>query len=104
MAIKSIHLQIYWICTRLSRDIDKHGVLHVLRKGIDDRGVNLRLAWFKPSSGLNPEHLELYGKNRFITMELKNSLTGQFVENAVKKNPCKNRGSHYIWRRRDSNS
>jgi type I restriction enzyme R subunit len=100
------------ICMHLSRNINLHGTLHVLRKGLDDRGVNLKFAWFKPSSGLNPKHLELYEKNQFtvvrqvryskknensidivlflngipiITMELKNSLTGQFVENAIKQ-------------------
>jgi len=97
---------------RLSTEIRARGALDVLRKGIKDRGCHFHLAYFKPTSGMNKEHLELYKKNRFsivrqlqfskksnesldvaiflnglpiITAELKNSLTGQFVENAVKQ-------------------
>lgn len=97
---------------RLSQEVNKYGTLQVIRKGFKDRGVKFRLAFFKPSSGMNPEHQKLYEQNRFavvrqlkfsdrdeksldmviflnglpiITMELKNSLTGQFVENAIKQ-------------------
>lgn len=97
---------------RLSREISTRGTLHVLRKGISDRGAKINLAYFKPSSGMNPEHTKLYGQNRFsvvrqlkystknensidmvlflnglpiITMELKNSLSGQMVEKAKKQ-------------------
>lgn len=97
---------------RLSSEIESKGALHVLRKGIKDRGSSFKLAFFKPASGMNPEHKELYNKNRFtvirqlkyslrnensidlvlflngipiITSELKNSLTGQFVEQAIKQ-------------------
>ncbi len=100
------------IVSRLSSEVAKRGVLDVLRKGIKDRGAKFRLAYYKPSSGMNKEHLELYQKNRFavvrqlkyskknensldmgifinglpiITAELKNSLTGQFVSNAIKQ-------------------
>jgi len=100
------------ICYRLSEEIKKWGTLHLLRKGFKDRGQKLRFAFYKPSSGMNPEHKILYGKNRFsivrqlkyskrnenslditiflngipiITTELKNSLTGQFVEQAKKQ-------------------
>ncbi len=100
------------LCYRLSQEIFRKGTLHVLRKGIIDRGAKFRLAYYKPSSGMNPEHQKLYEKNRFsivrqlkyskrdekslditiflnglpiITAELKNSLTGQFVGNAVKQ-------------------
>jgi type I restriction enzyme R subunit len=100
------------LCLRISREIAKHGTLEVLRKGVKDRGVKLRLVYFRPSSDLNPEHLARYRKNRFavvrqlmyskqttdeldlalfvnglpvVTAELKNSLTGQFVGNAVKQ-------------------
>ncbi|MDX9906488.1 MAG: DEAD/DEAH box helicase family protein [Bacteroidales bacterium] len=86
--------------------------MHVLRKGIKDLDAKLSLAYFKPSSGLNPEHLKLYACNRLvivrqlkyslknensidmviflngipiITMELKNSLTGQFDEDAIRQ-------------------
>lgn len=95
---------------RLSQEISKHGTLHVLRKGFKDRGERIDLAYYKPSSGMNPEHQTLYAQNRFtivrqlayskrthqtidvviflngipiITAELKNSLTGQKVEDAI---------------------
>ncbi|MEO5360686.1 MAG: type I restriction endonuclease [Nitrospirota bacterium] len=97
---------------RLNTEISKRGMLHVLRKGISDRGAKINLVYFKPNSGMNPEHTRLYKKNRFsvvrqlkysamneksidmviflnglpiITMELKNSLTGQRVEDAKKQ-------------------
>ena len=101
------------ICQNISAEITKFGTLHVLRKGFTDRGAKFRLAYFKPASGMNPEHELLYRQNRFcvvrqvkyskkdtndaldiviflnglpiITMELKNSLTGQYVEDAVKQ-------------------
>ncbi len=100
------------LCYRLSLEIQKRGSLDVLRKGIKDRGSKFQLAYFKPASGMNPEHQELYRVNRFvvvrqlkyskrnensidlvlflngipiITSELKNSLTGQIVEDAIKQ-------------------
>ncbi len=101
------------MCQNISAEISKFGTLHVLRKGFTDRGAKFRLAYFKPASGMNPEHEALYRKNRFcvvrqvkyskkdinnaldivvflnglpiITMELKNSLTGQYVEDAIKQ-------------------
>ena len=100
------------ICYRLSRELTKRGVLDVLRKGIKDRGAKFNLAYFRPSSGMNPEHMRLYQANRFsvvrqlkyskknensidlgiflnglpiITIELKNSLTGQVALNAIKQ-------------------
>ncbi|MHB8276452.1 MAG: type I restriction endonuclease subunit R [Candidatus Humimicrobiaceae bacterium] len=100
------------ICYRLSQEISQKGALEILRKGFKDRGSKFRLAYYKPSSGLNPEARALYTQNRFsvirqlkfstrnvksldmviflngipiITAELKNSLTGQFVEQAIKQ-------------------
>ncbi|MXY28764.1 type I restriction endonuclease subunit R [Candidatus Poribacteria bacterium] len=97
---------------RLSREIERHGVLDVLRKGIRDRGCHFNLTYFQPASGMNPDHQRLYAQNRFslirqlhyaqqneksldmvlflnglpvVTMELKNSLTGQVVRNAEKQ-------------------
>lgn len=97
---------------RISQQISKRGALDVLRNGVVDRGAKFRLAYFKPASGMNPEHQKLYEGNRFcvvrqlkystknenaidlvlflngvpiITAELKNSLTGQFVEEAKKQ-------------------
>lgn len=97
---------------RISNEISKHGTLQVLRRGVKDRGVKIELAYFKPSSGMNPEHQNLYSQNRFtivrqleyskrttqtidvalflngipiITAELKNTLTGQKVEHAIEQ-------------------
>ncbi len=100
------------ILYNLSNQIHKNGVLDVLRKGFKDRGQKLSFAYFKPASKMNPDHENLYKENKFsvvrqlryskqnensidmvlflngipiITMELKNSLTGQFVEEAIKQ-------------------
>ena len=100
------------LVARLSSEVQKRGTLDVLRKGFKDRGAKFRMAYFKPASGMNPEHQMLYWANRFsvmrqlkysqmnensidmvlffnglpiITAELKNSLTGQFVQEAVKQ-------------------
>ncbi|MDE0467767.1 MAG: type I restriction endonuclease [Candidatus Poribacteria bacterium] len=97
---------------RVSREIKNRGVLDVLRKGIRDRGCHFKLTYFLPSSGMNPDHQQLYAQNRFslirqlkysekneksldmtlflnglplVTMELKNSLTGQTVADAEKQ-------------------
>ena len=97
---------------RVSREIDRRGVLDVLRKGISDRGCHFDLTYFLPSSGMNPIHQKLYSQNRFsltrqlhyaqrneksldmvlflnglplVTMELKNSLTGQVFTDAEKQ-------------------
>ena len=100
------------LCERLQSQIDRKGTLEILRKGIETRGCKFKLAYFRPSSGMNPDHLAQYQQNRFVvirqlqysqkntneldltlflnglpllTAELKNSLTGQFVEQAVKQ-------------------
>ncbi len=95
---------------RLASELDKRGTVDVLRHGVVDRGVTLRLAWFRPAHGLTPELVERYRANRLTvtrqlryeagsnrtldlclfvngvpvaTAELKNPLTGQGVEQAV---------------------
>ena len=95
---------------RLASQLDKRGTVDVLRRGVVDRNVKIRLAFFRPASGLTPELVERYGanvlsvtrqlryepsSNRTIdlglfvngvpvaTAELKNPLTGQGVEHAV---------------------
>ena len=97
---------------RVSREIKNRGVLDVLRRGVKDRGCSFNLTYFLPSSGMNPDHQRLYAQNRFslirqlkysekneksldmvlflnglplVTMELKNSLTGQVFTNAEKQ-------------------
>ena len=95
---------------RLASQLDKRGTVDVLRRGVVDRNVKIRLAFFGPASGLTPELVERYeanvlsvtrqlrhepSSNRTIdlglfvngvpvaTAELKNPLTGQGVEHAV---------------------
>ncbi len=97
---------------RIRAQIERRGALDVLRKGVKDRGSAFKLTYFRPSSGMNPDHRRLYETNRFtlirqlkysqknensldmalflnglplVTMELKNSLTGQVVTDAEKQ-------------------
>ena len=97
---------------RLASEIHNHGTLHVLRKGIKANGCKFRLAYFKPSSGLNESAQKLYLGNQFsivrqlkysgkneksldlaiflnglplFTAELKNPFKGQSVQDAVKQ-------------------
>lgn len=97
---------------RISEQIESKGVIEVLRKGVKDRGSHFDLVYFQPKSGLNPEHQDLYKKNRFIEvrqvyysnrnensidmgifingipimfLELKNSLTGQNHTHGIKQ-------------------
>lgn len=94
---------------RFNEEVSMHGMLHVLRNGLKDRGVSLKVAYFKPVSGLNYDVLQKYDANQFtctrqfayspnnnktidmvlllngiplIALELKNQYTGQSVENA----------------------
>lgn len=103
---------VYKIKTRIDDQLKKRGLINVLRKGIDDRGVHLDFAYFKPATSMNPELNELYGKNIFsvnrqlfyslknensldmvvflnglpiITLELKNEFTGQNYNSAIKQ-------------------
>ncbi len=95
---------------RLASETDKRGTLDVLRHGVVDHGVTVRLAYFRPAHGLTPELVERYQANRLTvmrqlryeagseravdlgllvngipvaTVELKNQLTGQDVEQAI---------------------
>jgi type I restriction enzyme R subunit len=97
---------------RLSREITRRGTLDVLRKDFRDSGCRFQLAYFRPSSGLNAALQKLYQANLFsvvrqlkyseksehsldlgiflnglpiFTAELKNPLTGQNVENAIRQ-------------------
>jgi type I restriction enzyme R subunit len=97
---------------RLSREIGRRGALDVLRNGVRDSGCKLRLAYFQPASGLNPELGRLHEANLFsvirqlrydeshensldlalflngiplLTAELKNPLTGQTVVEAMEQ-------------------
>ena len=44
-------------------DILQFGLIHTLRKGIKDHGIEIKLCYFAPSSNLNPELTEAYKKN-----------------------------------------
>ena len=95
---------------RLASQLDKRGTVDALRRGVVDRNVRIRLAFFRPASGLTPELVERYEANvlsvtrqlryepssnktidlaLFVngvpvaTAELKNPLTGQRVEHAI---------------------
>jgi len=97
---------------RLASEITRRGALDVLRNGIKDMGCKFRLAYFHPASGLNEETRRLHGANLFsvvrqvrystkneksldlvlflngipiFTAELKNPLTGQDVEDAIRQ-------------------
>jgi type I restriction enzyme R subunit len=98
---------------RLAAEIARRGALDVLRGGIKDSGCKFRLAYFRPASGLNEETQRLHAANLFavvrqvhysekhpdksldlilslngipiVTAELKNPLTGQTVEDAIRQ-------------------
>ena len=56
---------------RLAAEIDKRGTLDVLRHGVVDHGVTIRLAYFRPAHGLTPALVQLYGANRLnVTRQL----------------------------------
>jgi type I restriction enzyme R subunit len=97
---------------RLANQLDERGAVDVLRHGVNDHGIEVRLAFFKPAHGLTPELTERYLANRLTvtrqlpydagatktldlclfvngipvaTAELKNPLTNQTVEHAIKQ-------------------
>lgn len=100
--------------------IQKRGTLEVLRNGVSFSGINLQLAYFKPSADGNGEHKAQYEGNRFavmrqvhfstrtpdqsadviillnglpiVSVELKNHFTNQNVQHAIAQ-----------YRRRDKN-
>src|SRR5690625_287145 len=94
---------------RFNEEVSTHGLLHVLRKGIRDRGVHFRVIHFRPVSSLSYENIKQFEANRFqcirqfaysnnnrntidmvlavngiplVALELKNQYTGQNVEHA----------------------
>src|SRR5487761_1099375 len=54
---------------RLTKELDARGTLDVLRHGITDYGVTLRLSFFKPAHGMAPEAVNLYEKNRLVVTQ-----------------------------------
>lgn len=101
------------IAENIARNLDQRGMLDCIRHGVSDRGVKIRLAYFKPATGMNPDTLALYEKNVLTitrqvhyseknpglsvdvvlslnglpvaTAELKNPFTGQTVKHAQKQ-------------------
>lgn len=95
----------------LTKELSLKGALHVLRHGFKCFGKTFRLAYFTPNTQLNPEAWEDYQKNRLtvtrqvhfstknpalsldvvlalnglpiVTLELKNAMTGQTIDNAI---------------------
>lgn len=86
------------------------GLLHILRNGFKDRGIDFKLCYFKPDNNMNEKDVELYNKNILhctrqlhysvanensidivlflngipvVSMELKNQFTGQDTSNAI---------------------
>jgi len=93
----------------LVKELASKGSLHILRHGFKCFGKTYQMAAFKPASGMNPDTIAAYGQNiltitrqvKFspdteqsvdvvlavngipvVTLELKNPMTGQRVENA----------------------
>lgn len=101
---------IHQVLTDLCKWLDTYGALHVLRHGFKCYGRTLRVAYFKAAHGMNPELEARYAANRLgvvrqlhyserhpgrsldmtlalngipiVTLELKNPLTGQIIEDA----------------------
>lgn len=95
---------------RVADEIDRRGTIHVLRKGVEDMGIQFDLAYFAPAHRITPELWDLYDQNRLVvtrqvhhsesnphdsvdvllmlnglpvaTAELKNQITGQGVKQA----------------------
>lgn len=114
MKLQSIHGSNYRskVMYRLNNQIKTFGIIEVLRKGITDNNIKLKLFFDKPVSNLNEKDLALYNQNIFsvtrqvhystqnensldlvvfinglpiITFELKNELTKQTVKDAIKQ-------------------
>ncbi|MEQ9625312.1 type I restriction endonuclease [Coleofasciculus chthonoplastes] len=92
----------------LTKELKSRGMLDVLRNGFKCYGKTFKVAYFQPNTGMNPDTIELYNKNRLTltrqvkiktnripdillslnglpiaTLELKNQLTGQTYRNAI---------------------
>jgi type I restriction enzyme R subunit len=49
---------------RLAKQLDERGTVDVLRHGVNDHGIEVRLAFFKPAHGVAPELTERYLANQ----------------------------------------
>ena len=93
-------------------DVSRYGLIYVLRKGINDAGINIRFCYFAPATQLNDELVSNYNANILtvtrqfaysklnnntidmvlslngipvVALELKNQITGQNVENSKRQ-------------------
>lgn len=93
-------------------DVSRYGLIYVLRKGINDVGINIRFCYFAPASKLNDELVANYNANILtvtrqfaysklnkntidmvlslngipvVALELKNQITGQNVEDSKRQ-------------------
>lgn len=96
------------VLSNITENLRTRGSIDVLKHGVKDFGVELKLAFFKPPTNLNMHQFTLYEQNiisvteeliynedkridlvvflngiPIITMELKNSFTGQTYKNAI---------------------
>ncbi|MGL6137072.1 MAG: type I restriction endonuclease subunit R [Planktothrix sp.] len=96
------------IIDSLTKELKSRGMLDILRNGFKCYGKTFKIAYFQPNTGMNPETLELYKKNRLTvtrqvtiktgkipdillsinglpiaTIELKNPFTEQTYHNAI---------------------
>lgn len=92
------------------QNVEADGLIHVLRYGVKDRGMQIRFAYFAPASNYNEELVQKYKDNiltetrqfaystqnhntidivlslngiPIVALELKNQLTNQSVENSM---------------------
>ena len=97
---------------RAADEVERRGVVDVLRRGLKDRGCRFEMACFRPATTLNPDLQRRYKANQFSvirqlhystrnensldmvlflnglplsTVELKNPLTGQDVHDAIRQ-------------------
>ena len=55
--------------TRLVKEIDKKGTIHILRNGIKDAGCTFKLFYPKPNNNKNPDLFEKFEKNIFSVID-----------------------------------
>jgi len=97
---------------RFCKEVKTNGLLYVLRRGFKDRGIEFKVAFFKPETSMVPERVKLYNDNILhctrqlhysvsnqnsidivlflngipvVSMELKCQFTGQSVLNAIEQ-------------------
>ena len=94
---------------RFQQEVDSKGLVHVLRNGFKDRGIDIKVCYFMPPSSINSDAVDKYNSNIMtcnrqfyyssicrnsidmvlsingipvVAIELKNQLTGQDVNDA----------------------